>query len=174
MIHQSVLQQSDKFQDLKQALIDEVRLNQQLMKVAEKKRQSLVNVEYEKLESNIQEEQQLMVLLSSVSSHRIKLTQSMALEFGIANSDVSLTKIAGMMPMQNQTAIIKLVSALKQVINRTRRVNLTNKTLLESALGISGGFIQTLTAMMGEQNTYTKRGTGKIRPTFQMVINQVV
>ena len=164
----------ERLNTLKRLLMDELKLHQRLLNIAEEKKNLLVEANNESLEGKTLEEHQLLMILSSTASNRIKILQVIASELSIKNEQVTVGEIARELPDPYRTTLSKLVIGLKQVMHKSHKINLVNRVLLENSISIANDFVNTLTKIVTEQNTYTKKGNGKFSQNMQIAINEVI
>jgi len=134
-----------------------------MLALAKKEQQIIINGESDKLEGIIRQELKELNKLGAIERNRLALHKFIATELGLQEEDITVTKIAEKAAPDERDAIRKLQTELVPLIEEHTAINKENRELIKSHVEYSETMLE---LMVGSEDPLNNMygGDGKAAP----------
>lgn len=158
---------------LEESLVEEIRLERELLEVGTRKRDALVALDLREVEQATSREHNLLVALGGSAERRMRRTADAARLLGLAEAEASVTRVAQRSGEPWSGRLLAQAAELRSALRGVSRVNATNRQLAEQSIGHVQRFFLVLSGQTDEV-TYTRLGTGRRPEIRKIMIDQVI
>jgi len=113
-----------------------------MLKLAKEERQIIIDGESDKLEGVIRLELKELNKLGAIEKKRLALHKVIAVELGLPDDDITVTKIAEMAQPDERSTLKKLQAELMPIIEEHTAVNAENRELIKSHIEYSESMLE--------------------------------
>ena len=131
--------------DLCALLQEQKDVLERMLALSKEERQIIINGESDKLEGVIRLELKELNKLGAVERKRLALHKVIAVELGLSDDEITVSKIAEKARPDERDAIRKLQTELKPLIEEHSSVNKENRELIKSHLDYSETMMELMT-----------------------------
>ena len=113
-----------------------------MLKLAKEERQIIIDGESDKLEGVIRLELKELNKLGAIEKKRLALHKIIAVELGLPDEDITVTKIAENAQPDERSALKKLQTELMPIIEEHTAINAENRELIKSHIEYSESMLE--------------------------------
>ncbi|SES81125.1 flagellar protein FlgN [Anaerobranca gottschalkii] len=106
----------------------------ELLKYSEEKKAALVLAKMEKLDSIIQQEEELIKKLGAFELERLEIQKSLAEALNLPHQDLNWDSLRNVLKKEEEEVLAGITLELKKVIEKLSDINSLNKKLLDQSL----------------------------------------
>ena len=152
--------QKEDLTSLKDILENQKDNFQSLLKIAEKKRDEIIENNVERLKELVEEENEIVSDLEELESERIELVKLLQGKLDIQEEKISYSELIENLPDGWKDKLQPVREGLLSIIEKVHIQNQENKVLIQEALRLNNFSINMFTKMV-DVDIYTKEGTAE-------------
>ncbi|WP_350344125.1 flagellar protein FlgN [Proteinivorax tanatarense] len=142
-------------------LEEQISLYGKLLKITEKKRDTLVQNAMEQLEEVVEIETKLVKEIADVEQERYSLQKQLAGQMNVPVEEVDTDKLVPLLNPEQKQRMDKATDDLRKSLSELSMLNQTNKKLLEQSLQMVQYSINYIAGEQNSEKTYSKKPNKK-------------
>ena len=136
----------------------EIHHNKELLKLLQEEQQVLTSSDIHAIEINIRDQDHVIGVIKELEDSRMGVVKEIAQEYGLADEDVTFSKIIEVFDGESTDKLHKLREELKSVVMDIAKLNFNNNFLIENGLAFIEENIKVFYGVNEKELLYGKGG----------------